>query len=87
MRVQVETGDLCSIVFDDAPVTDPILSMAKLNDSGPDVMYQKRGGYVEHLKIGQRVKMHRCDGVGWVKLKIIDPADGDSVAPFHRQGP
>ena len=87
VNVAVETGDLCKVVFNDARVTDPILSVAQLNDSGHDVMYQKKGGYIEHLKTGQRVRMYRREGVYWVKLKVLPPDDGDRASSFHRQGP
>ena len=77
VKVQVETGDNCLVVFNDAPVTDPILCVAQLNDSGHDVMYQKRGGYIEHLKTWLRVRMYRREGVYWIKLKIHSPSEDE----------
>ena len=73
VKVETENGCLCGINFNDAPVTDPILSVSQLNDSGHDVMYRKTGGYIEHIKTGQRVKMYRREGVYWVKLKVLPP--------------
>ena len=86
VRVQTESGCLCGITFNDAPVTDPILSVSQLNDSGHDVLYQKRGGYIEHIKSGQRVSMYRREGVYWVKLKVLEPAEGEGAQHFRRQG-
>ena len=92
VKMEVETGAMCGVTFNDAPVTDPIISVSRLNDSGHDVCYKKKGGYIEHLQSGQRIRMYRREGVYWIKVKIPDPSiderAGQSMvsSPFHRRG-
>ena len=38
-----------------------LVSVGQLNDSGHDVMNTNKGGYTEHVKAKQRVRMHKSE--------------------------
>ena len=86
VKLELETSTLCGVTFNDAPVTDPILSVHQLNDSGHDVMYRKNGGYIEHVKTKQRVNMYRREKVYWIKVTVRRPPGDERDQPFTRPG-
>ena len=52
----------------------------RLEDEGHRVIFEKHGGYIEHVRTGQRTSFKRSGGVYTMDVKIMPNKD------FQRQG-
>ena len=71
------------IVFDDADVSIPILSIGLMTDNDNDVLFQKKGGKIIQLPTGEEIAFIRMHGVYFVELKfdmdILEPTVNNKV--------
>ena len=82
-------GNAVEITWDHMKVSTPILSVRKLVKDGNDVYINRKGGYIENLITGKRLKIFNFQGIYYLRMKVTS---GSSPSPehrpdFHRPGP
>ena len=76
------------IHFQVADIHKPLLSMAKVADMGFRSVFEKQGGYIEHIDTGEKIPMYRRDNLYFIKMWVRAAGSDDQNVShcFGRQG-
>ena len=81
-------GNKCGMHFQVADVERPLVSVAKLADAGNRVVFDDKGGYVENVRSGRRVRLQRDGNVFVLDMHIVQPTEEEEdrkATGFARQ--
>ena len=70
VEFDTDEGHVCSITFDDSPVSMPIIAVKLLSRRGHRTIFDDEdgGGYILHKATGQRTQMIERDGVYFLRM-------------------
>ena len=80
VKVITEEGAKCTVKMQVTDVRKSLMSVSRVCDEGHRVVFEKHGGYIEHLATGQKTQFPRIGGVYVLRLEVA-PKSG-----FPRQG-
>ena len=63
------------------------MSVSNIGETGHKVVFEKAGGYIEHLVSGQRTHFQRQDGVYRMQVRVMKEVSSvPTSSAFTRQG-
>jgi hypothetical protein len=86
IKLMTAEGHNCTMKFQSANVTRPILSVPKLTASGHSCVFKKDGGTITNIRTGQTTQFHRKEGVYLLGIWLKSPDAGKPEQGFRRQG-
>ena len=90
VRVQTKEGAMCMLKMQVTDVRKPLMSVAKICDTGHKVTFSSHGGEIIDLKTGDITKFDRVDDVYRLEVNLPDTkvyeADRTSEEGFRRRG-
>ena len=63
-------GAKCTVRMQVTDVRKSLISVSKVCDAGHRVIFEKGGGYIEHLESGQRTGFERKGGVYTLRVNL-----------------
>ena len=77
-------GHHCSLLFQVARITRPLISVAQLSRSGHRCVFESDGGFIEHRATGRTIKLERTGNTYVLRMLVKDAAETAPV--FSRHG-
>ena len=77
-------GHHCSLLFQVARITRPLISVAQLSRSGHRCVLENDGGFIEHRSTGRTIKLERTGDTYVLRVLVRDATETAPV--FSRHG-
>jgi hypothetical protein len=70
VKVVTKEGSRCTLKMQVTNVTKPLMSVSRICDAGHRVVFEDKGGYIEHLATKQKTSFQRIDNVYRLKVQV-----------------
>ena len=76
-------GHQCTLLFQVARITRPLISVAQLSRSGRRCIFDHDGGYIEHRATGRKIQLERAGNTYALRMLVRDTAETKPVFSGH----
>ena len=70
VKVVTKEGSRCTLKMQVTNVTKPLMSVSRICDAGHRVVFEDKGGCIEHLATKQKTSFQRIDNVYRLKVQV-----------------